>query len=34
LLKEQMGERILPIWVGTPEGNALALQLSAMVDLL
>jgi uncharacterized protein len=30
LLKEQMGERILPIWVGTPEGSALALQLSAI----
>ena len=29
LLKEQVGERILPIWVGTPEGSALALQLSA-----
>jgi RNA polymerase sigma factor (sigma-70 family) len=27
LLKEQGGERRLPIWVGPPEGDALALQL-------
>jgi RNA polymerase sigma factor (sigma-70 family) len=27
LLKEKSGERILPIWVGAPEGDALALQL-------
>jgi RNA polymerase sigma factor (sigma-70 family) len=27
LLKEKGGERILPIWVGAPEGDALALQL-------
>jgi RNA polymerase sigma factor (sigma-70 family) len=27
LLKEQGGERRLPIWVGAPEGDALALQL-------
>lgn len=27
LLKEQGGERRLPIWVGSPEGDALALQL-------
>jgi RNA polymerase sigma factor (sigma-70 family) len=30
LLKEVAGEHILPIWVGTVEGNALALQLSAI----
>jgi bifunctional DNase/RNase len=28
LLKEREGERILPIWVGLPEGNALALHLA------
>jgi RNA polymerase sigma factor (sigma-70 family) len=28
LLKEQQGERILPIWVGLSEGNALALHLA------
>jgi hypothetical protein len=28
LLKEQAGERILPIWVGIGEGNALALHLA------
>ncbi len=28
LLKEQDGERLLPIWVGPPEGNALALHLT------
>jgi RNA polymerase sigma factor (sigma-70 family) len=28
LLKEQQGERILPIWVGLFEGNALALHLA------
>jgi uncharacterized protein len=27
LLKEKDGERVLPIWVGAPEGDALALQL-------
>jgi len=27
LLKEKNGERILPIWVGPPEGDALALEL-------
>ncbi|HEV3479410.1 MAG TPA: bifunctional nuclease domain-containing protein [Gaiellaceae bacterium] len=27
LLKEREGERVLPIWVGAPEGDALALQL-------
>ncbi|HEY3050243.1 MAG TPA: bifunctional nuclease domain-containing protein [Gaiellaceae bacterium] len=27
LLKEKSGERILPIWVGPPEGDALALEL-------
>jgi uncharacterized protein len=27
MLKEQRGERRLPIWVGPPEGDALALQL-------
>lgn len=30
LLKEQTGERFLPIWVGRFEGNALALQLRAI----
>ena len=30
LLKERQGERVLPMWVGLPEGNALALQLMAM----
>jgi bifunctional DNase/RNase len=30
LLKEAMGERILPMWVGTPEGSVLARQLSAI----
>jgi Domain of unknown function (DUF151) len=29
LLKERAGERILPIWVGRFEGNALVLQLRA-----
>ena len=29
LLKERQGERVLPMWVGLPEGNALALQLMA-----
>jgi len=28
LLKEQQGPRVLPIWVGHPEGRALALQLA------
>jgi RNA polymerase sigma factor (sigma-70 family) len=27
LLKEEEGDRVLPIWVGPPEGDALALQL-------
>ena len=27
LLQEQEGDRVLPIWVGPPEGDALALQL-------
>jgi len=27
LLKEKGGERVLPIWIGAPEGDALALQL-------
>jgi RNA polymerase sigma factor (sigma-70 family) len=27
LLKEKGGDRVLPIWVGPPEGDALALQL-------
>jgi RNA polymerase sigma factor (sigma-70 family) len=27
LLKEKEGERVLPIWVGSPEGDALVLQL-------
>jgi bifunctional DNase/RNase len=27
LLKEKEGDRVLPIWVGPPEGDALALQL-------
>jgi RNA polymerase sigma factor (sigma-70 family) len=30
LLKERQGERVLPMWVGLPEGNALALQLMAV----
>jgi RNA polymerase sigma factor (sigma-70 family) len=30
LLKAQQGERILPIWVGLSEGNALALHLAEM----
>jgi RNA polymerase sigma factor (sigma-70 family) len=28
LLKEADGERLLPIWIGAPEGNALALRLT------
>jgi uncharacterized protein len=28
LLGEESGERLLPIWVGPPEGNALALRLA------
>lgn len=28
LLKEANGSRVLPIWIGHPEGNALALQLA------
>jgi RNA polymerase sigma factor (sigma-70 family) len=27
LLKEKEGDRVLPIWIGPPEGDALALQL-------
>lgn len=27
LLKEKSGERVLPIWIGAPEGDALALEL-------
>ena len=27
ILKEKEGDRVLPIWVGPPEGDALALQL-------
>jgi bifunctional DNase/RNase len=27
LLREKQGGRVLPIWIGAPEGNALALQL-------
>jgi RNA polymerase sigma factor (sigma-70 family) len=27
VLKEKGGERVLPIWIGAPEGDALALQL-------
>ena len=29
LLKEKDGERLLPIWVGPPEGDALALHLTS-----
>lgn len=29
LLREVGGERLLPIWVGTPEGDALAIHLAA-----
>jgi RNA polymerase sigma factor (sigma-70 family) len=28
LLREKDGERVLPIWIGAPEGDALALQLT------
>lgn len=28
LLREASGERLLPIWIGPPEGNALALRLT------
>ena len=45
LLKEELGERLLPIWMGASEGNALAFRLTGdspprpitsdlMVDLL
>lgn len=30
LVKEKAGERILPLWVGTPEGNAVAMLLSEL----
>lgn len=30
LLKEKAGERVLPIWVGVAEGDALAMQLAAV----
>ena len=33
LLKERDGERRLPIWVGAPEGNALALHLGSEAPL-
>src|SRR5439155_17712917 len=29
LLKETEGERLMPIWIGAAEGNALALRLTA-----
>ena len=28
LLREKGGDRVLPIWIGAPEGDALALQLT------
>ena len=28
LLREKDGDRVLPIWIGAPEGDALALQLT------
>ncbi|MDQ6749899.1 MAG: DUF151 domain-containing protein [Actinomycetota bacterium] len=31
LLKEQEGERVLPIWIGHPEAGALAVQLTGKV---
>jgi len=27
ILKDKLGERLLPIWVGVPEANAIALQI-------
>jgi len=27
ILRDQAGQRVLPIWVGTPEANAIALQM-------
>jgi RNA polymerase sigma factor (sigma-70 family) len=33
LLREKEGERLLPIWVGPPEGNALALHLGSELPL-
>lgn len=30
LLKEREGERVLPIWVGPPEGDAIALRLAGI----
>jgi RNA polymerase sigma factor (sigma-70 family) len=30
LLKERDGERVLPVWVGQPEGDTIALQLAAI----
>ena len=27
ILKDKQGERVLPIWVGVPEANAIALQI-------
>ncbi len=30
LLKEKAGKRVLPIWVGIAEGDALAMQLAEM----
>ena len=33
LLRERGGERLLPIWVGSPEGNALALHLGSELPL-
>jgi bifunctional DNase/RNase len=27
ILKDKLGERVLPIWVGVPEANAIALQI-------
>jgi RNA polymerase sigma factor (sigma-70 family) len=33
MLRERDGERLLPIWVGSPEGNALALHLGRELPL-
>src|SRR5205823_13868083 len=33
LLRERSGDRRLPIWVGAPEGNALALHLGSELPL-
>jgi len=30
LLKERDGERVLPIWVGQPEGDTIALRLAGI----